>query len=107
MKLEGHYNLTGTLIGYQYPFFLGNTKLSDSYYLYQITTPALSPNMVPYLSMTKISEKTKSDPSGKGSDILSVCLGSRKNIQETGVKFMQTVVKKEETSVVENGKEFP
>jgi hypothetical protein len=107
MKLEGHYNLTGTLIGYQYPFFLGNTKLSDSYYLYQITTPALSPNTVPYLSMTKISEKTKSDPSGKGSDILSVCLGSRKNIQETGVKFMQTVVKKEETSVVGNGKEFP
>ncbi len=108
MKLEGHYNLTGTLIGYQYPFFLGNTKLSDSYYLYQITTPALNEDLVPYLSMVKISEKTKSDPSGKGSDVLSVCLGSKKNIQETGVEYLRGIVtRKEETEVKGNGKEFP
>ena len=107
MKLEGHFNLTGTFIGYQYPFFLGNTRLSDSYYLYQITTPALNSDLVPYLSMTKISEKTKSEPYGKGSDIISVCTGLKKNIEEVSVKYLKAVTKKEDTEVVGNGKEFP
>ncbi len=105
--INRHFNLTGTLIGYQYPFFLNNSVLSDSYYLYQITTPALNEDLIPYISMVKISEKTKSDPYGHGSDILSVCLGSKKNILETGVAYLEDILKKEDTTVKENKKEFP
>lgn len=107
MKLEGHYNLIGTLIGHQYPFFLSNTKLSDSYYLYQVTTPTLSPDLVPYISLTKISEKTKTDASGKTSDILSVCMGNKKSSQGTKAEFLKTLIRNEELVIVEEGKEFP
>lgn len=105
--INKYFNLTGTMLGYQYPFFLNNSNLSDSYYLYQITTPGLNKDLIPYISLTKISEKTKSEPYGKDCDILSVCLGTKKGMPETGVKFLQDILKKEETVVTANGKKFP
>ena len=108
MNNSNYLNLTGTMIGYYFPFFLNNSRLSDSYYLYQITTPALNEDLIPYLSMVKISEKTKPDqPSGKGIDILSACLGNKKNMPETGIDFLSNLLKKEDTKVVGNSKEFP
>jgi hypothetical protein len=106
--MDKYLNLTGTMIGYQYPFFLNNSNLSEAYYLYQITTPGLNEDLVPYISMTKISEKTKSEPYGKDSDILSMCLGSRKGITpESGKEFLEGILKKENTVVKENGDKFP
>ena len=105
--MNKYFNLTGTMLGNQYPFFLNNGNLSDSYYLYQITTPGLNENLIPYISMGKISEKTKSEPYGKGSDILSVCLGTKKGMPGTGVELLQDILKKENTKVKNNGKEFP
>jgi hypothetical protein len=101
-------NLTGTMIGYQYSFFLNNANLPEAYYLYQITTPGLDEHLTPYISLTKISEKTKTEPYGKDSDILSMCLGSKKGVTpEAGKELLESILKKEGTVVKENGDKFP
>lgn len=101
------YNLFNSMIGNQYPFFLNNSALKDSYYLYQILSPSLSPNCIPYISLTKISEKTKSEPYGNDSDIISICLGTKKNIEKTAPEFIESLLKKEDPLVEGNNKKFP
>lgn len=100
--------LTKTLIGNQYPFFLNNQTLGE-YYLYQINTPCLSPSIIPYISMTKISERTEGGfPWGNDSDIISAALGFRKPIApDYAARFIENMMKDESLVVVKNGKNFP
>lgn len=100
-------NVSGSMLGYTYPFFLSNNNLSSAYYQYDIFSPALNDELIPYISLTKVNEKTKSDPSGNDGDILAVILGSKKNIENEGLNYIVDMLKKESTEVVGNGKEFP
>lgn len=101
------YCINNSMIGNYYPFFLSNFNLSDSYYLYRIFSPSLSPDLIPYLSLEKISEKTKTEPHERGLDIISVCLG-KKASGNKAKEFIAELVKKEgPTSVEENGTNFP
>lgn len=106
--MDRQFSITGTMIGNQYTFFLGNLNMGSSYYLYQINTPGLSSNVVPYFSMTKISERTKNEPSGHDNDLLSICSGIRKIGPDEAVGYLKTVIKKEDTVIdkAEKGK-FP
>lgn len=101
-------NVTKTLIGNQYPFFLNNSRLSE-YYLYQVNTPGLSPAIIPYISMTKISEKTGSGfPWGNDSDIISVAMGSKKPVApDSAVKFIEGMIKESSPVIEKNGRKFP
>lgn len=102
------YNLVNSMIGEVYPFFLNNQSPSDSYYLYRIFSPKLSKDCIPYISLEKISEKTKNEPYGHGSDILSICTGSKKNIESKGIEYLNEYILKKECPVIEkNGQEFP
>ena len=102
------YCVNNSLIGNCYPFFLSNYNLSDSsYYLYRIISPSLSPDCIPYISLEKVSEKTKNEPHEKGVDIISVCVGKKVNGSKAG-EFVQSLLKREEVSnVVENNTKFP
>lgn len=101
------YNLINSMIGEVYPFFLSNSNLEDSYYLYRIYSPKLSEDLIPYISLEKISEKTKNEPYGHGTDILSICLGSKKNIEVNSVKLLSELLKKESPEIKGNNLEFP
>lgn len=96
------YNLTNSLIGNIYPFFLGNSKLTTSdasYYLYQVVSPKLSPDLIPYISLNKISEKTKIGAQGEfygqGLDIISACLGNRDKVREKAVSYLKSILWRE------------
>lgn len=102
------YCINNSMIGNCYPFFLSNFNLSDSYYLYRIYSPSLSPDLIPYLSLEKINEKTKNEPHEKGADIISVCLGGKKASSSKARDFVFSLVKKENpTAVEENNNDFP
>lgn len=101
------YNIVNSMIGNVYPFYLSNQTLQDSYYLYRIYSPKLSPNCIPYFSLEKISEKTKNEPYGHGSDVISVLTGKKK-IEGKSVKFLiENYLKKENPVIDKNGLEFP
>ena len=93
--------VNNSLIGSCYPFFLSNNELSESsYYLYRIYSPSLSPELIPYISLEKISEKTRSnEPHEKGADLISVCLGKRAS-NEKACEFVQSILKREEEIVI-------
>lgn len=95
------------MLGVGYPFFLNNSSLKDSYYYYEITSPSLNEDLVPYLSLVKTNEKTISEPWGHGSDILAMCLGSKKDIVANGTNLVNDILNNRDTVVKENGKEFP
>lgn len=107
------YNLVNSFIGNVYPFFLSNNKLTmdPSYYLYQIVSPKLSPDLIPYISLEKISEKTKvgdsQEPYGQGSDIISACLGGRDKSKGKEVSFVKNILWKDNPIIDDNGTEFP
>ena len=61
-------------LGNYYPFYLNNYNLTDQHYLYQLYSPGMSEDMNPYLSMTKVSEKTHYGIYGKETDILKLCI---------------------------------
>ena len=92
------YNLVNSLIGNIYPFFLSNNKLytDPSYYLYKVISPCLSPDLVPYISLEKISEKTRigsqNEYYGKNSDIISMCLGNKEKTKERGVSYLKSIL---------------
>lgn len=95
------------MLGMGYPFFLNNAKLKNSYYYYEICSPSLSEDLVPYVSLKKIFEKTVSEPRKHGSDILAMCLGSKKDITAAGTSLVKDILINRDAEVVENGKEFP
>lgn len=105
-------NLVNSMIGNYYPFFLSNEHLNDSYYLYRLISPSLNPECIPYLSLEKISEKTKNkQPNGNNIDVLSICLGNRKNLSERAAEMVSNIIKRNEKVdvVVDKNKdgEFP
>lgn len=89
--------LTDNMIGRYIPFFLHNNPKQRSYYLYQITTPGLSPNGFPWISLKKISERTSFnslEPCGVGDgDVLAWAMGMNgKKIKlptERGIKWLR------------------
>lgn len=96
------------MLGVGYPFFLNNSNLKDSYYYYEIYSPSVDEeDLVPYLSLVKTNEKTISEPWGHGSDILAMCLGSKKDITMNGTNLVNDILINRDTEVVENGREFP
>lgn len=101
-------NLTNSMIGNYYPFFLSNQELGDTHYMYEIVSPGLNNSCIPYISLKKVSEKTKSEPYGRDMDILSICIGNKKNIENTSVEFLNELLKKEEPVIKSAGnKNFP
>lgn len=78
-------NLSGSMLGYICPFYLSNGNLNSAYYQYEIYSPGLTQedsseeSCIPYISLTKISEKVKNDPSGKDIDILTALVGTNKD----------------------------
>lgn len=111
------YNLTNSMIGNIYPIFLSNNKLVEdpSYYLYRIISPGLSPDLIPYISLEKIGERTKignpkefCDSQKKKVvehlDVISMCLGGREDLEEKAVPFLQNLLWRDKP-VIDNG--FP
>lgn len=94
-------------LGKGYPFYLNNRNLKESYYYYVLCSPKLSEDLVPMLSLIKTDEKTISEPWGHGSDILSVCLGSKKDIAVNGCNLVSDILANKDYMVYENGREFP
>lgn len=107
------YNLVNSMIGNVYPFFLSNSKMREdpSYYLYRIVSPSLSEDLIPYISLEKISEKTKvgnqSEFYGQDSDIISMCLGNRDKVQEKSIEFLKSILWRDNPVIESNGVKFP
>lgn len=109
------YNLTNSLIGNVYPFFLNNTRLDvdgPSYYLYQVTTPGLSPDMIPYISLKKISERTRvgspNEYYGKELDIIGMCIGNKDKAKERAIPYLKSILWKENPIIdLPEGDGFP
>ena len=111
------YNLTNSMLGNIYPFYLGNSKFGENFYLYQITSPGLSESCIPYITLKKVGERSE-DPKfqflGKDSDIISICRGGgnnksrAENIEKDNYKFIMNILKKDEPLVDKNGDDnFP
>lgn len=103
-------NLSGNMLGMTYPFFLNNGNLNVAHYLYQIVSPGLSPDGIPQITLDKISEKTKNDPSESTSDILTVCIGHKASDDEM-VNYLEGIFKRSYPAVFAdvygNDGEFP
>lgn len=115
------YNVTNSMIGNIYPIFLSNNKLVEdpSYYLYRIVSPGLSPDLIPYISLEKISERTKignpkefCDSQKKKAirehlDVISMCLGSREGLEEKAVEFLQGILWRDKPVIDDGFPGFP
>ena len=95
------------MLGTGYPFFLNNSNLKSSYYYYEIYSPGLTSELTPYLSLIKTNERIVSEPHGHGSDILAMCLGTKKDIITAGTSLVEDILSNRDTTVVEKGREFP
>lgn len=118
--VNNYYCMTNSLLGNYYPLFLDNSnKMSESVYLCQLSSPELSKNCVPAITLEKIAEITrKSDLSASekymnmnSMDILSTALGKKGDAYIEGVAldyFGKIFVGKNETVVYSRGKNnFP
>ncbi len=96
-------------LGNYYPFFLNNYSLTDQHYLYQLYSPGMSDNMNPYISMTKVSEKTHYGNPGKENDILKVCTGKTQEgeTKTSPIEYLEGIFKKEGVEIKANSKKFP
>lgn len=114
------------MIGNIYPFYLNNSfetveNQDKEYLLYQISSPSLSPNLVPYITFSKIGERTSQPlkPKDKAMKhrlysndgiIFAYCnKGTNKDLEELGFEFVTESLKKFEVipEVVKNGRNFP
>ena len=119
---------TNSMLGREYPFFLGNDDLGEMYYSYQIYSPGISEDGdAPLVSFTKVNErvdkttkwgnedsKSKENkvitpimpPNGKDGDILQYLIGPKKDKKQyTG--FIKTLLRKEGVEVYSDGENFP
>lgn len=112
-----------TLIGSQFPFYLDNSCLGDSYYHYQIVSPSMLADLTPLFTLKKVSEKTgkyhysASIKSWNHADIISTLLKSKKDIKTNSVNFIEKLLSKKEgtffekklsgINVYENNNDFP
>lgn len=115
------YSLTNSMIGNIYPIFLNNNKLIEdpSYYLYRIISPSLSPDFIPYISLEKIGEKTKNGSNPKEFcdspkkktiehlDVISMCLGSREDLKDKAVPFLQNILWRDKPVIDNAFPKFP
>lgn len=89
--------LTGTL-GRYYPFFLNNAELSSGHYLYQLYSPKVDEKtLTPYVSLTKVSEKTINNPGfpeGTDLDLLKICTGRKQLTEKEAAEYLDTMAKK-------------
>jgi len=104
------------MIGRYVPFFLSNNNSTPQYYLYAIESPGLSKNMNPYVSLRKISERTKSKnyPTGSGNDILRLFVTEETESQKMDwrvVVVLLNLLRKYNYNynvlIDKNGKNFP
>lgn len=115
-----YYCMYNSLLGNYYPLFLDNSnKMSESVYLCQLSSPELSKNCIPAITLEKVAEITrKSDLSvGEKSmnmnsmDILSTALGKKGDtyIEEVVLDYFSKIfVGKNETVIYSRGKNnFP
>ena len=96
-------NTVNSLLGNVYPFFLSNNNLTTdpSYYLYQVVTPGLSEDLIPYVSLHKVSEKTKTgspkEPFGHGDiDIINAALGGKGKGGDKAIQYIKSFFYKNE-----------
>lgn len=87
------------LLGRYYPFFLSNTDLSFSHLLYQVYSPGVDKNMIPQVSLTKVSEKTRpatesGDGLGDDLDLIKVCMGRDKVTEREAAEYIDSVLKR-------------
>ena len=102
------YNLLGRLV----PFFLNNNNnLSDQYFLYQVYSPRLNKDLDPYVSLTKIAERTHPKMAIKENDIdlLRACTGNMNMSGEEACTYLKDILKKENPTIDKGDKagEFP
>lgn len=87
---------TNYLLGRKYPFFMSNgVELSEKFYVYSVYSPGVDENLNPYVSLTKISEKSEFNLSGKGkdTDIISTIMYPKK--VENFVEYATDLMKRE------------
>lgn len=120
---------TTSMLGKEYPFFLGNDEFGEMYYSYQIYSPGISEDgEAPLVSFTKVNERVEKTtkwgnedpkgklenkvltpimpPNGKDSDILHYLIGPKKEKKQyTG--FIKTLIRKEGVEVTQSGDNFP
>lgn len=101
------------MLGNVYPFFLNNKNMK-SYYLYEITTPSLSPNYIPYLSLKKVGERVRPGKEELMSEDGDILLAVNKklpegNFEDISVDLVSEYFKKfEDFPVIDaNGLKFP
>lgn len=89
--------VTGSL-GRYYPFFLTNSDLRTAHYLYQLYSPKVDEKtLVPFVSLTKVSEKTSEIPNlpdGSDLDIIRVCIGRKQITEQEAAEYLDTVAKR-------------
>lgn len=104
-----------SLIGNYYPMFLNNSVLGSSVYLYQVSTPGLSKDLVPLISLEKVGEITRkcdfsaTERSMKSIDILSTILDrNESNIEARSIEYLEDILKREVPIIEKRGnEEFP
>lgn len=112
-----------TLIGNQFPFYLDNSNLGNSYYHYQVVSPSMLADYTPLFTLKKVGEKTEKyhysadAKSWNHADIISTLLKSRKNIKTNSVNFVEKLLSRKEggffeknlnnVNVYENDNNFP
>lgn len=68
--------LTNNLLGRVFPFFISNKTLGNSYFIYQLVSPKVSKNCIPFVSLKKISERIPNDGgSDRGDDLITLASG--------------------------------
>lgn len=88
-------NVAHSCLGNYYPFFLNNSGTKE-HYLYQLYSPKLNENLVPVVSLTKVSERTlKGTPEGSDLDIVRICLGKRDITEAEAASFIENLVRKD------------
>ena len=90
--------VTDTMMGKSYPFFLGNSVLGRSYYLYEIYSPCLNSKGNPTFSFKKVSERVEDGPDsvvpsyliGKDSDIIAY-VSNTKKVKKTYLEYLKGI----------------
>lgn len=102
LNFEGSARRTNYYLGRKYPFFLGNNgNLSDRYYLYQVYSPGVDTDLTPFVSLTKVAEKSEFNTTSKGkdTDLLSTILYPKK--ATSFVDYLSEMMKREQGIFVE------
>lgn len=86
--------LYNTMIGRVYPFFLGNERALDTYYLYQLLSPGLTKNLAPLMTLQKVCEKTgkndfcASETAWNHGDVLATLLRTRSGLEKRALDYI-------------------